>query len=77
MSHNIISDIRLGIRNRHLMRKAAMYTVQVYERAYKKLLETGKIEIIDENINVLLDENIYDIHMGLIVDESDGVGLFL
>ncbi|WP_441561117.1 CRISPR-associated helicase Cas3' [Colibacter massiliensis] len=77
VSHNIISDIRLGIRNRHLMRKAAMYTVQVYERAYKKLLETGKIEIIDENINVLLDENIYDIHMGLIVDESDGIGLFL
>lgn len=77
VSHNIISDIRLGIRNRHLMRKAAMYTVQVYERAYKKLLETGKIEIIDENINVLLDKNIYDIHMGLIVDESDGVGLFL
>ena len=58
------------------MRKAGQYIVNVYENQFLKLQGAGVIDVVDENINVLTDMSIYDIHKGLIVNIDDGVGVF-
>lgn len=71
-----MEQLRAGIRNRSLMRKAGQYIVNVYENQFLKLQGAGVIDVVDENINVLADISIYDIHKGLIVNIDDGVGVF-
>ena len=56
--------------------KEGQYIVNVYENQFLKLQGAGVIDVVDENINVLTDMSIYDVHKGLIVNIDDGVGVF-
>ena len=68
----LLKQLKLGIRNRELLRKAGAYMVSVYEYSHKSMLERGQIEVLDENISVLSDSEIYDSCKGLMVAEPAG-----
>ena len=79
-------ELRSGARTKELMRKMGAYCVNVYyqadnihsESAYEKLLRNNKIEILDENITILIDDKAYDNKVGLLVDcYNGGVGEFI
>lgn len=76
-SHKILIQLKLGIWNRGLMRKAGMYIVSVYERQYEQLLKLGKIEVIDDDLAILTDESVYDKHVGLNINMDDGNAIML
>lgn len=65
-----------GEMSRSLLRKANRYIVEVYLDAYKKMLATQKIEVIDESIAVLIDLDIYDSRTGLTQEIEEGTGIF-
>ncbi len=82
----IEQELRSGARTKELMRKMGAYCVNIYyqadnihlESAYEKLLHNNKIEILDENITILLDDKAYDNKIGLIVDcYNGGLGEFI
>jgi CRISPR-associated endonuclease/helicase Cas3 len=77
----IVEQLRQGKRSRSLMRKAGMYSVNVYygnENApYEILYQNGQIEKLDEGISILIDESAYDCMEGLIVNRENGKGVFL
>lgn len=79
-------ELRSGARTKELMRKMGAYCVNVYyqadnihsESAYEKLLRNNKIEILDENITILIDDKAYDNKVGLLVDcYNGGLGEFI
>lgn len=82
----IEQELRSGARTKELMRKMGAYCVNIYyqadnihlESAYEKLLHNNKIEILDENITILVDDKVYDNKIGLIVDcYNGGLGEFI
>ena len=75
-SERVLIQLRTGVRNRSLLRKAGKYVVNVYENQFLKLQGVGIIEVLDENINILTDMAIYDEHKGLVVNVDDGIGIF-
>ena len=64
----IANQLRLGVRNRELMRKAAKYSVNVYSGAYthtnglyEQLINDGYAIELDENLAILTNlEKVYD-----------------
>lgn len=82
----IEQELRSGARTKELMRKMGAYCVNIYyqadnihlESASEKLLHNNKIEILDENITILVDDKVYDNKIGLIVDcYNGGLGEFI
>ena len=71
-SKQLLSQLRAGVRNRSLLRKAGKYVVNVYENQFLKLQAIGAIEVLDENISILLEKKLYSDNKGLIVDIADG-----
>ena len=77
--------IRKGERNRNLMRRMGRYVVNVrssegkgsYQGDFEKLYESCKLEIVDENIAILLDPDLYEMEtIGLMIREEAGGGIF-
>ena len=73
----ILKQLKMGVRNRDLMRKAGQYVVNVYENQYKFLEGQGVLERLDESISVLLDCDKYSEDVGLMTNVEDGIGVFL
>ncbi|WP_432646451.1 CRISPR-associated helicase Cas3' [Mitsuokella sp.] len=76
-NQEILSKLKLGIRNRSLMRKANQYIVSVYNNQFDKLRGTGKIEELDEGLYLLSDPASYSMETGLDINMEDGIGIFL
>lgn len=76
-AEELLRKLQYGERNRSLLRRASQYAVNVYARQYEKLLGMGKIEALDEEINVLTDLSSYDTDKGLVINMEDGIGVFL
>ena len=77
VSNAILQQLRLGIRNRALLRRASQYMVSVYTNQYEKLWGLGQLEKLDDEISILTDSNVYDENKGLVINMDDGVGVFL
>lgn len=80
----IEQQLRMGIRTRELMRRAGMYMVNVrssrnrsYADAFERLYQSGKIELLDEEISILVNISAYDAVMGLCTDMEDNAGIML
>lgn len=79
----IANQLRLGVRNRELMRKAAKYSVNVYSGAYthtnglyEQLINDGYAIELDENLAILTNlEKVYDEKMGLHYHHEEGMGI--
>ena len=74
----LIEKLRAGVRSKELFRSLGQYTVNVrtneftnnrLQGDYEKLSSSGKIEKLDSEISILIDENVYDkLHLGLRLD---------
>lgn len=77
-------ELRRGIRNRALMRKAGQYIVAVrfsssttHPLAFEDLLNQGTIEMLDDELAVLVNPNAYDPVTGLRTDGDGGAGIII
>ena len=76
-SQILLQQLRVGVRNRSLLRAIGQYVVNVYDNQFDKLSGQGILDYIDDNISVLMDLEKYDSEKGLIVDIEDGIGVFI
>ena len=67
-----------GERSRDLYRELGQYSVNLYERTYRKLEAQGVILEFDEGAAVLNNMNYYSAFTGLVIpDEEEGSGFFI
>ncbi len=76
-NQKILEKLKLGLRSRSLLRKAGQYMVSVYTNQWEKLNDTGKIEMLDDEIYLLNDFTSYSMETGLDIRMEDGLGIFL
>lgn len=68
----LVEEVRYSTELKGYSRKFQRYTVQIHPFYWDKLLELGKIEVIQELFPVLLDKSMYDEETGLnIYDLAD------
>lgn len=67
-----VEQIRMGKRGRRVLRRLQPYTVQIYEREYLELMQSGYIKPLAEGIDLYVLENqtLYDQQRGVVVDEQ-------
>lgn len=68
--------LRFGERTRKLMREISHYTVNVYEQIFERLNAVGALEIVDEEISILRNDELYTEEVGLYVGMEIGDGIF-
>lgn len=73
----ILECLQRGIRSRTLLRQAGKFIVPIYENQLRKLLDLGKIEEVDQELYLLIDNTAYSNKTGLKLEMDDGVGVFL
>jgi len=73
----LVERLRVGERNRNLLRNIQQYTVNVYERNYKALHGTDSIDILDSELAVLKDMDKYDDNTGLDASTDNGQAVFV
>ena len=77
----IENQLRYGIRSRRLIREAGKYMVNVYcgndTCLFEKMAAACKIDVLDDNVAVLVDEDSYSATMGLMLNIEDGQDVFL
>lgn len=76
-NQKILAQLRSGVCNRSILRKANQYMVGVYENQFRKLEETNKLDALDFGLYVLTDPAAYNPDTGLVVNMEDGIGIFL
>ena len=73
----LISRLRNGERSRELFRELAQYGVSVYSQHYDTLREAGDLEILDDEVVILVNENLYSEETGLSLEADFGKALFV
>ena len=64
----IAEKLKSGFATREVYRKAGRYGVNAYDIQYRRLLDAGNIEPLDENSAVLVNMELYDKNTGLSLD---------
>lgn len=76
VGREIESQLRQGIRSRHLMREAGRFMVNVYcskdNSPFEKMAAACKIEVLDDNVAILVDRGAYSSTLGLKQEIEDG-----
>jgi len=72
----VADQIKFGVMDRSIMRKAGKYMVSVYENEYAELAQSGALMCINEDLAVLTDVCRYDRTTGLDVHQERGKALF-
>lgn len=73
----IVEKLIRGDISKTLMRKANQYCIGVHPKQYEKLLRTGAVCCVDQNLNVLTDLKYYSEATGLSRDIETGIGVFV
>lgn len=73
----LIERLRSGERSKKLFRKLDLYAVNVYPNHFKLLHEAGELQVLDDNIAILIDENLYSEKTGLSLEADSGKALFI
>lgn len=73
----MVERLKVGEKNRQLLQKVQQYAVNVYDQHYKLLYGTGKLEVLDDQLSVLVDEEMYSDETGLRLDACGGQGNFM
>lgn len=76
-NQSLLSRLRQGERSRGLLRELGQYSVSVYEQHFKALYQAGDIEILDEEISILINKNLYSEKTGLSLEADFGKALFI
>ena len=72
-----VQRLRNGERSRELFRKLGQYGVSVYEKHFKMLLDSGRLEPLDEDSAILIDNSLYARNTGLALSDSENTGFFI
>lgn len=73
----IAEKLKSGFATREVYRKAGRYGVNAYDIQYRRLLDAGNIEPLDENSAVLVNMELYDKNTGLSLDCEQETGFFI
>lgn len=73
----LIRRFQAGERSRQLFRKLGQYSVNIYEKHYVSLLESGALEPLDEESAILRDIRRYDRKLGLCLCDMEGRDFFI
>ena len=74
----LCNELKNGNMNRTIMRRLGFYGVSCYDKDYELLRGSGAITVIDENISVLEDIDMYyDSKIGLRVNAVQNDGIFI
>lgn len=73
----LVQRLKIGEKNRNLMREIQQYSVNVYEYNYNSLYRSGSIQALDEELAVLIDESKYSDKTGLDISDDIGIGIFV
>ena len=72
-----IEAMKHGYARRENYRRLGLYSVNVYEHQFKKLLEDHSIIILDNGNGILLDDTLYSNETGLDLGRESGQGIFV
>lgn len=72
----LVERLRVGERSRNLLRWIQQYTVNVFERNYNALYDSGSIKVLDSELAVLTDMDKYDDSTGLDASADSGQAIF-
>lgn len=75
-AQEIVRQIRFGAYSKELLRRAGLYTVNVYENDFNRLNGAGLLEQLDENYYLIRDKTSYSFEKGLSVNAERGDALF-
>lgn len=78
-AEKIIQRLRFGEHSRELMREVGQYSVQIFEKDYKKLCATGYLEAVegfDNELAILKGKELYKEEYGLQMDVGFGDAIF-
>lgn len=73
----LIDRLYQGERNRDLFRRLGQFGVSIYEQHFQALLAAGDIEVLDGEIAVLVNSELYHEKTGLSLKADYGKGLFI
>lgn len=74
---DVADSLRKGWRSRALLRKAGRFSVSVYTEHFKALDQAGALELLDGEIAVLSDLNLYNKVAGLPLAPEGGKGIMV
>jgi len=66
----LIAELRAGSRARNLMQKVGLHAVSVYSTQYDLLYAAGALEVLDDELAVLKDANLYSKDTGLQIPKN-------
>ncbi|MBQ8093231.1 MAG: CRISPR-associated helicase Cas3' [Clostridia bacterium] len=72
-----LTYLKKGMVNRARIQRLSRHSVGIYKSDWEKLLEGGKIEVLDPYTGILCDANSYDRECGLLISDDFGTGLFI
>lgn len=72
----IAETLKRGERSRGLLRTAGRYSVNIYQPHFESLLRIGALEQLEDDLCILRDLELYDGHIGLVLEVEGGKGIF-
>lgn len=76
-AQELINKLRYVDEYKSVLRAIQPYVVNIYENEFKKMNGAGKLEIINEDVYVLRDMNMYNEKTGLEFTVETGIGIFV
>lgn len=73
---DFVQAVKLGYVSRKDMRRAGLFTINVYSQIFEQLKEARKIEILRPQYAILTDLSIYDDEKGLLENFEEGASIF-
>lgn len=73
----LVERLRRGERSRQLFRKLGQYGVSVYDQHFNALYQAGDVELLNNEIAVLTNRNLYSEKTGLSLEADSGKSLFV
>ena len=69
--------LRDGEHTRSLFRKLGQYGVNLYDRQFQELLDSGSLELLEDGNAILTDLSRYVLNMGLVLRDNQNTGFFV
>ncbi len=74
---DVAQRLQRGERSRQLMRKAGLYSVNVYDNQYDALCGEGALAVVENDLAILRELSLYSEDTGLSVKDETGIGIFI
>lgn len=74
-ARDIAERLQSGERSRRLLRKAGLYSVNVYDEQYKALCGSGALAVVENDLAILRETSLYSEDTGLSVTEETGIAI--